>query len=85
MAREIETGGIPVVQISSVPDMPRQVGVSRIVWGQGIPYPMGNPDLTKEQAKAFARTQWEVALKALETEVKGPTYFQADFGNVIRH
>lgn len=83
MAREIEAAGIPVVLVTSVPDVARQVGILRIVWGQGIPYPLGNPDLTLEQQKAFRLAQMEKCLEALETAPREPTYFRATFGNVI--
>jgi betaine reductase len=83
VARLFEESGIPVAHITSVPDMSRQVGTRRIIWGQGVPFPMGNPDLPPAQEKAFAMAQWEAALKALGTEVKEPTYFRAAFGSVI--
>jgi glycine/betaine/sarcosine/D-proline reductase family selenoprotein B len=83
VAREIEAGGIPVVQVSSVPDVVRQVGGFRIVWGQGIPFPLGNAWLPLEQQKAFRMAQMKKAIEALETKVTKPTFFRAAFGNVI--
>ncbi len=52
------------------------VGANRIVPTVAIPYPLGNPELTKEQEKAVRRKLVEKALKALATEVDKQTVFE---------
>jgi glycine reductase len=49
IASKIEEAGIPVVQITAVVDVPKTVGVSRILRGDTISSPLGNPNLPKEE------------------------------------
>ncbi len=52
------------------------VGANRIIPTIAIPYPLGDPKLTKEEEKVLRRKLVEKALKALETEVDGQTVFE---------
>jgi betaine reductase len=51
------------------------VGVSRIITGGGIPYPVGNPALPRDREIEFRRRLVEKALEAVSTAVAGPTVF----------
>ena len=52
-----------------------QVRANRIVKGVSIPHPCGDPSLPKELDARLRREIVQTALKALETEVTGPTLF----------
>jgi betaine reductase len=67
--------GIPVVQITAIPNIAKMVGVNRIVQGQAVTSPLGDPELTKEQEKDLRRQYVVKALELLQTEVDGPTVF----------
>jgi len=76
MVKEIERAGITVVHMCTVVPISLTVGANRIVPTVAIPYPLGNPELTKEQEKAVRRKLVEKALKALATEVDKQTVFE---------
>jgi glycine reductase len=59
----IEKVGIPVVQITAVPNVAQMVGVNRILRGQTVPCVVGNSTLNKEQERALRR---KIILRALE-------------------
>jgi betaine reductase len=65
--------GIPVVQITAIPNIPQMIGVNRIVQGQAITNPTGDPSLTKEQEKELRRKLILKALELLQKDVEGPT------------
>jgi glycine reductase len=46
--------------------------------GRAIPYVLGDPHLPPEREKVYRRALVEQALRALTTEVTGPTLFRAD-------
>jgi betaine reductase len=68
----IERLGIPVVQITAVPNVAQMVGVNRILRGQTVPCVVGNSALNKEQEKALRRKIIEKALEILQMEAPGP-------------
>jgi betaine reductase len=75
----IEKLGIPVVQITAVPNVAQMVGVNRILQGQTVPCVVGNSALNKEQEKALRRKIIEKALEILHMEAPGPnTLFTLD-------
>lgn len=49
------------------------VGVNRIVQGQAVTSPLGDPALTKEEEKDLRREYVEKALELLQKDVDGPT------------
>ena len=51
------------------------VGANRIIPTVAIPYPLGNPALTKEDEKELRRKLVVKALKALETPITEQTVF----------
>jgi glycine reductase complex component B subunit gamma len=75
MQKEAERVGIPAALITAIPSVAKSVGVSRIITGGGIPYPVGNPSLPRERELEFRKRLVEKALEALTTDVKGPTVF----------
>jgi betaine reductase len=75
MQKEAERVGIPTALITAIPSVAKSVGVSRIITGGGIPYPVGNPLLPRDREIEFRRRLVEKALEAIGTEVKEPTVF----------
>jgi glycine reductase len=54
------------------------VGANRIVPAAGIIHPLGGADLSAEEERALRRRIVEQALRALQTEVVGPTVFTGE-------
>ncbi len=75
MVKEIERTGIAVVHICTVVPISLTVGANRIVPAIAIPYPLGNPDVSKEEEFKIRKSIVLKSLKALETEVTGQTVF----------
>jgi glycine reductase len=75
MQKEAERAGIPTALITAIPSVAKSVGVSRIITGGGIPYPVGNPTLPRERELEFRRRLVVAALEAVSTAVKEPTVF----------
>jgi glycine reductase len=70
--------GIPVAYFTAIPTVPLTIGQSRIVPGRAIPHVLGDPQLPPEREKAYRRALVEQALRALATEVTGPTLFRPE-------
>jgi glycine reductase complex component B subunit gamma len=51
------------------------VGANRVVPAAGIIHPLGNAELPPGEEKALRRRIVEQALRALESDVAGPTVF----------
>jgi glycine reductase len=75
MSKELEKAGLPVALISAMFPVAQQVRANRIVKGVSIPHPCGDPNLSKELDARLRREIVQTALKALESEVTGPTLF----------
>ena len=75
ISKELEKAGLPVALISAMFPVAQQVRANRIVKGVSIPHPCGDPSLTKDLDARLRREIVQTALRALETEVKGPTVF----------
>ena len=75
MSKELEKAGLPVALISAMFPVAQQVRANRIVKGVSIPHPCGDPNLSKELDARLRREIIQTALKALESDVKGPTVF----------
>jgi len=69
----IEKLGIPLVQITAVPNVAQMVGVNRILRGQTVPCVLGNSALSKEQEKDLRRRFILRALEMLQMDAPGPT------------
>jgi glycine reductase len=55
----------------------QRVGAARIVPTRGIPYPAGDPSLSKNQEREWRKQLVVKALQAVGTAVTGPTVFAA--------
>lgn len=60
-------------EITALPDIPKMIGVNRILQGQAVTNPVGDPGLTAEQEEHLTRKYVLKALELLQTEVEGPT------------
>lgn len=78
MAKEIERAGIPVAVISALYSLALTTGSSRVVRGTRIEHVCGNPRLSPEKDRELGMRIIMTALKALQTDVKGPTLFDPD-------
>lgn len=76
MVKEIESTGLPVVHMCTVVPISLTVGANRIVPTVAIPYPLGNPQLTKEDEKSLRRKLVDQALDALTIPVNDQTVFK---------
>ena len=75
ISKELEKAGLPVALISAMFPVAQQVRANRIVKGVSIPHPCGDPSLSKELDARLRREIIQTALRALESEVTGPTVF----------
>ena len=75
ISKELEKAGLPVALISAMFPVAQQVRANRIVKGVSIPHPCGDPSLSKELDVRLRREIIQTALRALESEVTGPTVF----------
>lgn len=75
MAKEFERAGIPTVQLCTITSIARSLGVSRIVPALGIPHPVGNPRLSKEEEGRVRNALVRKALQALAVNVEQPQIF----------
>ena len=78
ITREIEKVGIPVVQITAMSMLAKQVGSNRVVTGVKILHPCGDASLPEESDRALRRAIVKCAFDALQTDVDGPTIFVPD-------
>jgi len=78
MAKELEREGIPTALLCNIVPIALAVGANRVVPTRGIQYPTGDPSLPREQEEAWRERLLLTALKALETEVSGPTVFPSE-------
>ncbi|MBU5255161.1 glycine/betaine/sarcosine/D-proline family reductase selenoprotein B [Tissierella praeacuta] len=76
MVKEIERYGIPIVHMATITTISESVGANRIIPTIAIPYPVGNPNLPKEEEYALRKKMVGKALEALATEVTEPTQFE---------
>lgn len=75
MVKEIESFGIPAVHICSIVPISEAVGANRIVPAVGIPYPVGNPELSKKDEFRVRKELVTKALGALSTDIEKQTVF----------
>ena len=76
MVKEIERAGIPVVHICSIVPIFMAAGANRIIPAVGIPYPVENPGLPKEDELQVRRRIVKKALEALSTDIEEQTVFE---------
>ena len=75
MAKTIESFGIPTVHICSIVPISQAVGANRIVPAIAIPYPTGNPNLSKEEEFKLRKKLVMKALHAITTDIEEQTIF----------
>lgn len=78
IAKEIEREGIPTGVITAMVMVAQQAKASRIIRAVKIPHPCGDPDRPEESDQFIRREIVRTALKALQTDVNGPTEFLAE-------
>ena len=76
MVKEIERAGFPVVVMCNLIDVAKTVGSNRMVPTVSVPYPLGDPQLSKEAEWALRYHRVGVALDSLATEITEPTVFK---------
>lgn len=76
MTREIEKAGITIVQMANLVPVAKTVGANRIVPTISIPYPLGDPNTSKETQYKLRHHRVGVALDALTTDIKEQTVFK---------
>ena len=84
IAKEIEREGVPTGVITAMVMVAQQAKASRIIRGVKIPHPCGDPSLPEESDRFLRREIVKTALRALETDVSGPTEFLPDVGYLVR-
>ena len=62
--------------ISAIYDLALSTGANRVVRGCRIEHVCGNPELGPEKDRAYGMQILRAALRALRTEVAGPTLFE---------
>lgn len=75
MVKEIERYGIPIVHMSTITTISEAVGANRIVPTVAIPYPVGNPELSKDSEFDLRDKMVRKALEALTVKVEEVTIF----------
>jgi len=75
MVKEIERYGIPVVHMATITLICESVGANRIVPTIAIPYPVGDPKLSKKDEHTLRKDLVKKALDALATEITVQTHF----------
>ncbi len=66
--------------LGAMPFIGLAAGVSRMVRGVKIQHVCGDPNLPSEADQALSRRVVKTALRALQTEVTGPTLFEPSEG-----
>lgn len=75
MVKEIERYGIPIVHMSTITTISESVGANRIVPTIAIPYPVGNPNIVKQEEYDLRKDMVTRALDSLATKVTETTQF----------
>jgi glycine reductase len=75
MAKEIERAGFPITTMCNLLNVAKSMGNNRLVHTVSVPYPLGNPQLSKEEEWKLRYHRVGVALDALTKDVEGYTVF----------
>jgi betaine reductase len=67
MAKEFERAGIPTAFITTIVPLAQNIGPNRIVAGQAVPHPLGEPSLGAAAEKELRRRLVARALEALQS------------------
>ena len=79
MAKEIERTGIPVVVMCNLIDVAKTVGSNRMVQTVSVPYPLCDPQMSKEAEWTLRYHRVGVALDSLAVELSEPKVFPTKF------
>ena len=79
MVKEIEKAGFPIVQMANLVPVAKTVGANKIVPTISIPYPLGDPNTSKEEQWKLRYHRGGVALDALATHIDDQTVFEVKF------
>lgn len=72
MAKEFERLGLPTAFVSTIVPLAQAIGPNRIIAGQAVTHPLGNPSLSRDEERAFRRRLVRKALDLLQTETQEP-------------
>jgi glycine reductase complex component B subunit gamma len=75
MVKAIESFGIPAVHVCTIVPISETVGANRILPSVAIPYPTGNPALSRDEEVALRKKMMTKALEALKTKITEQTVF----------
>lgn len=75
MVKAIEEQGIPAVHVCTIVPISETVGANRILPSIAIPYPTGNPNLTRSEELTLRKNMMIKALSALGKSIDGQTIF----------
>jgi glycine reductase len=75
MVKAIENQGIAAVHVCTIVPISVTVRANRIVPSVAIPYPTGNPELTKEEELDVRKNLLLKTLEALSTRIDEQTIF----------
>ena len=79
MVKEFERAGFTIVQMCNLIPVASTVGANRMVPTISIPYPLGDPNTSKEEQWKLRYYRVGVALDALATEVAQQTVFKVKY------
>ena len=65
-----------MVHMATIVPISLTVGANRIVPTVAIPYPLGNPDLSRDEERELRLNLVKKALRALQVEVEEQTVFE---------
>lgn len=65
-----------MVHVATIVPISLTVGANRIVPAVAIPYPLGNPELPKDEERNLRLNLVKKALRALQTKVEEQTVFE---------
>ena len=75
MVKAIEEQGIPAVHVCTIIPISETVGANRILPSIAIPYPTGDPTLTRNEELLLRKKMMIKALNSLATNIDGQTIF----------
>ena len=76
MVKEFERTGFTIVQMCNLIPVATTVGANRMVPTISIPYPLGDPNTSKEEQWKLRYHRVGVALDALATDITEQTVFK---------
>ena len=79
MVKEFERAGFTIVQMCNLIPVATTVGANRMVPTISIPYPLGDPNTSKEEQWKLRYHRVGVALDALATDITEQTVFKVKF------